>query len=312
MIPIIFPPPSKHKFCHLCGRPLIGSYVKYSTGLVVCPQCQQSAPRCDHCQQPARDLLKVDQQQFCKTCLAQLPRCGACGKPISGQYYRFGDSPQPYCPTCADQLPHCGVCGAPVGKNGQHLAGGQYRCGECSRTLVLDEQSVNNLYQAVIKQAETILGITVEQIPTLVIAEPAQLAAVRRAHGDTEPQLPESSGQHIVGFFAQNGSTRTIYVEYGLPRVSLIGTLAHEYAHAWQADHAPRQQTELQREGFAEWVSYRVLVALGHTREAARATRREDLYGQGLRYFITLEQQSGRQQVFAEALARSTNHPGGL
>jgi hypothetical protein len=172
--------------------------------------------------------------------------------------------------------------------------------------MVLDEQSVHDLYSAVIKQAEALLDMAVQQIPDLVIAEPAQLAAVRRAHGDPEPQSPGSSGQHVVGFFAQNDSTRTIYVEYGLPRANLIGTLAHEYAHAWQADHAPRQQSALQREGFAEWVSYRMLVALGHTREAARATRREDLYGRGLRYFVTLEQQSGRQQVFAEAVAHNT------
>lgn len=309
MIPIIFPSSSKHKFCHLCGRALIGSYTRYSTGLVVCPQCQQSAPRCDHCHQPARDPLKVDHQQFCKTCLAQLPRCGACGKPISGQFYRFGDSSQPYCPTCTDQLPHCGVCGAPVGKSGQRLSGGQYRCGECSRTLVTDEQSVHDLYRAVIKEAETILNITVQQIPNLIIAEPAQLAAVRHTYGDPEPSAPESSGQHVVGFFAQQGSSRTIYVEYGLPRANLIGTLAHEYAHAWQADHAPSPQTELMREGFAEWVSYRMLVALGHTREAARATRREDLYGRGLRYFVTLEQESGRQQVFAEAVAHRAKLP---
>jgi len=307
MMPLLFPVPLKPKFCHLCGQPITGHYIKYSTGLVVCAQCQQHTARCSHCHQPARSLQQIGQQRFCKTCLATLPRCGACGKPISGKFYRFGDSPQPYCLECAEQRPPCDVCGAPLGKDGQRLAGGQYRCGECARTLVLDEQSVQALYQMVIQQAQTVLGISAATLPTLIVADPPELATVRQNFAARRPASPEGAIQHVVGFFTQQGAKRTIYVERGLPRASLIGTLAHEYAHAWQADHNPCDQKTLLHEGFAEWVAYRILVALGHTREAARATRREDIYGQGLRYFITLEQQSGRQHVFAEATAQS-NH----
>ena len=304
MMPLIFPLSLKPKFCHLCGRPLIGRYMKYHTGLVVCPQCQSTASRCSGCHQPARALQQIGKQLFCKTCLATLPRCGACGKPISSQYYRFGDSPQPYCPECAQQRPHCDVCGAPLGKEGQRLTGGQYRCGECARTLVLDEPGVQALYQMVIQQAKSVLGISVAVLPALIVADPPELATVRHTFG-AQHASPEGTGQHVVGFFTQRGSRRTIYIERGLPRASLIGTLAHEYAHAWQADHSPHDQDMLLHEGFAEWVAYKILIALGHTREAARATRREDLYGQGLRHFIALEQRSGRQGVFVEATTHS-------
>ena len=54
-------------------------------------------------------------------------------------------------------------------------------------------------------------------------------------------------------------------------------------------------------EGFAEWVAYRVLLALGQQRDAARLTRRDDLYGKGLQYFIALEQRSGQQGVLQRA-----------
>lgn len=305
MMPLILPLPVKPKFCHLCGRPIIGRYMTYSSGLIVCSHCQQQALRCSHCHEPARALQEIGKQLFCKTCLATLPRCGACGKPISGQYYRFGDSPQPYCPECAEQQPHCDVCGAPLGKDGQRLTGGQYRCGECARTLVLDESGVQALYQMVIQQAKSVPGISVEVIPVLIVADPTELATVQRSFGKYRPASPDGTNQHVVGFFTQHGTRRAIYVERGLPRASLIGTLAHEYAHAWQANHTPHDQAMLLHEGFAEWVAYKVLIALGHTREAARATRREDLYGQGLRYFIALEQRSGRQHVFAEATAQS-------
>ncbi|HEU5367733.1 MAG TPA: hypothetical protein VFU69_04695 [Ktedonobacterales bacterium] len=267
---------------------------------MVCPQCERAAPRCTACQQPARALTPVDQARLCNHCLNTLPRCTACNKPIIGHYFRFGDSPKPYCATCSEQRPACHICGAPLGADGQQLSGGQYRCGECARTMVLDDQAVHALFHMVIQQTRAILERDVQHIPLLRIVEPTELAVIRRRHELLTPPIGAAK-QHLLGFFEQQGQERTIYIERALPRATLIGTLAHEYAHAWQADHAPRKQAALQREGFAEWLSWSVLVALGHTREAARATRREDDYGKGLRHFIALEKQQGRQAVFREA-----------
>jgi hypothetical protein len=278
------------------------AYTEYSTGLVVCQECQRNAPRCTHCQQPARALTPVDQDRLCKQCLAALPRCAACGKPITGHYYRFSDSSKPYCAPCAEQRPACHICGAPLGPDGQQLPGGQYRCGDCARTMVLDNQMVQALYHMVIQQANAIFDRAIRDIPALRIVDPAELAVVRRRHGSLTPTIGLTR-LHILGFFEQQGQARTIYIERGLPRATLIGTLAHEFAHAWQADYAPPGQDMLWREGFAEWLAHRVLVAQGYVREAARATRREDEYGRGLRYFIALEQRSGRQGVFAEAIS---------
>jgi hypothetical protein len=168
--------------------------------------------------------------------------------------------------------------------------------------MVLDDQSAQALYQMVIQQARTIFDRDVQHIPLLRIVQPTELAVVRRRHEYLTPTIGATK-QHILGFFEQQGQERTIYIERALPRATLIGTLAHEYAHAWQADYAPQKQSTLLREGFAEWLAHRVLVALGHTREAARATRRDDDYGRGLRHFIALEQQQGRQRVFAEAIS---------
>lgn len=299
MIPIPLPY-SKHKFCHICGKPLVWGHMEYSSGLVVCPECERNAPRCTHCRQPARAVTTIDQDRLCERCLAGLSRCAACGKPITGSTYRVGDSPNPYCSTCAEQRPACDICGAPLGADGHQLPGGQVRCGECARTLVLDTRIIEALYRMVIQQASAILGSTATQVPALQIVEPADLAVVRSKHGNLLPPLGGAK-QHILGFFEQRGQARTIYIERGLPRATFIGTLAHEYAHAWQVDHAPPQQDLLLREGFAEWLAYRVLIAQGNTREAARATRREDEYGRGLRHFIALEQQAGRQRVLSEA-----------
>jgi aminopeptidase N len=39
----------------------------------------------------------------------------------------------------------------------------------------------------------------------------------------------------------------------------VIRVTAHEYAHAWQGENCPLLDDPLLREGFAEWVAYRVL-----------------------------------------------------
>ncbi len=167
--------------------------------------------------------------------------------------------------------------------------------------MVLDDQVAESLYRLVIQRTKDIFEKDVQQIPVLRIVEPQELAAVQRQYGHLTPPSIGAAQAHLLGFFEQVGQARTIYIERALPRATLIGTLAHEYAHAWQADYVPQKQNLLQREGFAEWLSWCVLVALGHTREAARATRREDEYGRGLRHFIALEKNAGRQAVFKEA-----------
>jgi hypothetical protein len=135
-------------FCHLCGRPLIGSYVQYNNDLIVCSSCKQTKPKCAHCRMPA---LHLDGDHLCPSCAKKALHCYGCGRLISGQFYRFGDSPQPYCLACSKEQPHCDVCGVPIGAAGQQLSGGQRRCGDCSKTLVLKDDEVQALFQAVIQ-----------------------------------------------------------------------------------------------------------------------------------------------------------------
>ncbi len=48
-------------------------------------------------------------------------------------------------------------------------------------------------------------------------------------------------------------------------------------------------------------MSWRMPGTLGQQRDAARLTRRDDLYGKGLQYFIALEHRSGQQGVLQRA-----------
>ena len=83
----------------------------------------------------------------------------------------------------------------------------------------------------------------------------------------------------------------------GLPRLLLLQVAAHELAHAWQMESAPLLRDPVLREGFAEWVAYRVLIALGEGEAAERMLAREDTYGQGVRRLLEIERQVGVRGV---------------
>jgi len=337
--PRAWPSTPKHRFCHLCGRRLHGSYVKYDNGLVICSRCHSELPRCSTCGIPSRSLQPIaahstnplsaphpaspsfrrgdeaggpGEARYCAQCLARMPRCHTCGRPIATSFLRVGDSPEAYCRDCMLHRPHCDVCGAPLGPGSQILPDNQSRCAACASTAVYHEAEAQQLYKHVVRAVTTTLGLRVAGIPVLHVVPRHELDRLRSIYTPSRTaspfrSSPEPSGipagppQHLLGFFAQRNRTTAIYVEYGLPRGLLIGTLAHEFGHAWQAEHCPRQQSAFRREGFAEWVSYHVLLALGYTREAARATRREDIYGRGLRHFLEIERRADRISVLADA-----------
>jgi hypothetical protein len=77
--------------------------------------------------------------------------------------------------------------------------------------------------------------------------------------------------------------------------------LAHELAHAWQTEQGLHLKDAQVREGFAEWVAYRVLTVSGLPSLAERATRRDDVYGRGLRHFLNIENRFGYAGVVKRA-----------
>ena len=62
-------------------------------------------------------------------------------------------------------------------------------------------------------------------------------------------------------------------------------------------ENAPLLRDPLLREGFAEWVAYRVLLAVGESEAAERIVAREDDYGQGARLLLGMEKQVGARGV---------------
>jgi len=293
-------------FCHMCGQRLSGTFLTYDTGLVVCSSCNATVPHCGLCNIPSHQLTSVRGVQICPACRQKLPVCACCGIPILKEYAIVGDSSAPYCQTCMTTRPRCDICRVPLNDKGKTIreqGGNTYRCASCYSTAVTTAAEAERLYRETRALLKGELKLDIPLLPELHIVERAKLAALNAQslmNGNAEAPIGPDP-QHLLGFFQRNGEDRAIYIEQVLPRTLFKAVAAHELAHAWQSFYAPSTQPLKIVEGFAEWASYRILLALGQQREAARLTRRTDLYGEGLHYFLDLEREHGRDRVLQRA-----------
>ncbi len=305
----------KSSNCNLCGQRLIGTFLTYDNGLVVCSDCNTTVPHCSLCGIPSRQLIAVRVargqgergEQVCTACLQKLPVCACCNIPILKEFTIIGSSSAPYCQSCMTTRPRCGICRVPLNDQGKTIreeGGNVYRCASCYRTAVTTGEEAQQLYEKTRSLLKHELNMDIPLLPELHVVEWEQLAVLHRQNSRSGPAETSVEGgpQHLLGFFKRVGEKQDIYIEQVLPRMLFQAVAAHELAHAWQSINAPLRQPDRIVEGFAEWVAYHVLLALGQQAEAARLTRRNDLYGEGLQYFLHLERESGRAGVLRRAV----------
>lgn len=294
------------RFCHICGNKLYGHYLVYSNGLTVCDRCEQTVPHCNHCKLPSLQLTQVRGVPICPACLNKLPVCASCERPILSRFFIIGDSPLRYCEDCYTTQPRCDICRVPLNAQGRiikHQNSTTYRCHTCFETAITNFAEAEQLYRETAGILHQQLSLTVPQLPRLHIVSRDQLINLHNSQQNAlaTADAPAGEQQHLLGYFQRHNQDFNIYIEQFLPRTLFQAVAAHELAHAWQSVNAVQNQSLKILEGFAEWVAYKTLLSLGYQRDAARLTRRNDLYGEGLQYFIALERQQGRQQVLQRA-----------
>lgn len=140
-------------------------------------------------------------------------------------------------------------------------------------------------------QLETLLGkifsarLSLRKPVEVVVVSPQRLKALK--------------GEPALGLYEDG----VIYLNEDLTRREALGVLAHEYGHAWQyqtRSDIDRVETLL-FEGFAEWLSYRVLAEAGDTEGTASVMRDTSIYGRGARWFLSLEKREGVDGVLHRA-----------
>ncbi|MBF6591213.1 MAG: hypothetical protein IVW57_11900, partial [Ktedonobacterales bacterium] len=195
------------------------------------------------------------------------------------------------------------LCRAPVAEHHSPLPDGQFRCVRCAVEMVVGEAEARAVYRTALTAFQHVIGEGPRAVPQLEVVSRRRMGELRQRYGSAIVTAGPATGvdHHILGFFVHAHGQHTIYAEHGLPRALLLGTLAHELGHAWQAERAPGMRDALLCEGFAEWVAYRVLLSQREPAVAARATRRDDVYGRGLRHYLEIERARGLRGVLTTA-----------
>lgn len=240
-----------------------------------------------------------------------------------------------YCVDCCIGAKACVLCGLPAANsNGKAFPGAElrkcendYRCSVCSSSRV-PEKSAKDCFDRVYGWLGS-LGLSFEK-PDLVIAK-QEIIQERTKNLDTTEKGTHTYG--VTSYVAPSTSgakpKSIIYIDDLLSPMHFMLVVAHELAHAWQnekqilpilekgktmlpSEYRAILKARLQfKEGFAEWITYKCLHALVskeelgqkqtlvefQVREGKLRGNTDQIYGDGMRYFLKMEREKGLQKV---------------
>ncbi len=263
--------------------------------LDVCATCFD-APGCNGCGLPMTGHLEGD-HGHCARCERNADRCTSCGLPLLERFWTVVGAPGKFCSDCRQESPSCSVCNAPVRDGRTH--DGRFFCRSCSMGAVADRDGYDEVYRRLLARASRVLGLELEKVPELVVESSESIS---------DRSKLELAPHSVCGLYARDALGRsTIHVLSHLPEPRVTAVLAHELAHAWQAENCPDAQGLRVREGFAEWVAWRLLDGIdGCERERDVIASRTDEYGRGFRVFTNLEERAGVSNAIWYAKAART------
>jgi hypothetical protein len=249
---------------------------------------------------------------------------GVCGRVVSRQGTTLIDN-RIYrevvriCDDCVKDATSCSVCGIPAASSTTKLFRGAnefdntYRCFICSQTIV-DQNRAITAYNSVVSALKGRLDMAFSsKVPPLELVTFEKLQELQKMFG---------ASYEINGLFyfenTPKGKEPKISILAFLPMAWFIEASAHELAHAWQSDFpAFKTQDAKLKEGFAVWVACQVLQDIvdrpasntsaqwikqdAQALIAGRKADTDSIFGEGLQYFLLVEQKGGREAVFKVA-----------
>jgi hypothetical protein len=269
--------------CACCGVEILGEYAYYEElGWSVCADCN-AADRCRGCTLPLAGAL-LGEDGYCARCIGSAERCTSCGRPMLETFWTVEGVEGRFCPRCRTEAPECASCGAPT-RDGRRV-GERIFCRDC-RAAWVGQDDYHAIYREVTARARDLLGLKIERLPELVIEQDGAALAMRG--------LDAAPGADVCGLYLRDESGRsTIHLLSHLSVVRTTAVLAHELAHAWQAENCSPHQGRRLREGFAEWAAWKLLEGVpGSDAERDVIAGRTDEYGQGYRMFAGIEETHG-------------------
>lgn len=268
--------------CH-ADTSATGSLMWGKNQLEFCQCCSDELPFCHTCEAPAGSLADLGGRSLCCRCFTPLVSCHVCGN----EGFRDVSTYETlcFCEDCSDVLVgNCRLCAQ------LDVLVDDFHCAACKDSGVTDEKRARELADEVITFMEESMG--------MIVSKEIGFRLVARVDS------PE--GTTYQGIF--RGDLDQVEVISGLPEPLFLSIFAHEWAHAWQSEHCPRQEMDL-LEGFASWVEFKILYEL-YEDFAKTSLENSTLehYGPGLRTCLRLEQHFGERGLI-QAVRRWTGFP---
>lgn len=289
--------------CDVCRQVLVGDYRDYrlpgGQPHRVCVSCVRGAATCHACSVPhAPNQLKnfPDGTSWCTDCARRARMCEGCRSPIQGTFFTVQFQPGHWCAGCFHTHEKCHFCGRPMDATGAHLPDGRQVCRACFSTSVEGQARVRQIAGKIRPLMQQILGKPLTPVPVRVV-DTHELQRVYRGgtrpDGATNTSTAPQSVVSELGVFRIEGGVREILILDALPEDMAWETIAHEMAHAWQAEHYP-DCTEFDLvEGFAQWVAEKVCDHMGRRSGLEKLRHRQDAYGRAYRIVAAIEQNHG-------------------
>lgn len=304
----------KPPVCAFCGQPIVGP-VFQTKGRFYHPDHF----RCAYCGQPITGpYTENDGKNYHTDCYRNhvAVRCALCGAIIHGEYLQdfWGNS---YCSRHEGEAPVCDSCGRFISEQttggGVRYDDGRYICNICRPKVVANVDDILLIVHEVADKMAA-FGMKVDYNGIKI-------------HLVGRPVMQKLSGHHSDGLrgftdyredFRFFGITRNrrmdMYLLYGMPRMELISTIAHELAHVYQFNHGHFKNDRMWAEGSCNYAAYLVLGCYPGKESSFFRTSlvRDDdnVYGRGFRRVKTLAEARGTEGWLRD-LAHATNFPAG-
>jgi len=146
------------------------------------------------------------------------------------------------------------------------------------------------------------LGMDISKYPINLIFEKGEI--IRQKRG------AEAAGYIRLALMGKKIVSCDVYIPIEQTEVEKIASIAHEFGHLWYEMNGGVFPDLFHKEGFAEWTAYKVLRYLEYHQAANLRLKNETpVYGDGLRYFVKLEDRFDSDRVLKYVQGKFTPLP---
>lgn len=306
---------AEESLCAECGR-AITEDAFHTQGRVYHPSCFV----CEVCQRPISGTYSEQRGKvYHNDCFIDhvALKCSLCKDVLRGEYLQdyWGNS---YCKRHDGEAPMCDSCGRFVSEKltggGTRYDDGRFICNICKPESITDIDEILEIVFEVAGHMKT-FGMEVDY-------NGIQIHLIGR------DKMMTLSGHHSNGlrgftdyredwrvFGKSQNRKMHIYLLYGMPRMEIINTVAHEMAHVWQFNRGRFRNERAWSEGSCNYAAYLVLGKYpGRESSFFRTSLTRDIdpvYGDGFRRVKTLAESEGNK-AWLRHLSKNADFPSGF